>query len=131
MNQKFLNFCRTTYHKYEFLQPFLSFIDRKFIFKTRFSGGGMKTEHALPWDDEFNSKEFLQSNNDLRNFRFTKNIANSGEKTADEGAWRHWGALSIFCGSLIWRSAHKHASPFERTCSTDKKAEEHQLGVLL
>mgnify|MGYP004001040095 FL=1 len=90
MNQKFLNFCRTTYHKYEFLQPFLSFIDRKFIFKTRFSGGGMKTEHALPWDDEFNSKKFLQSNNDLRNFRFTKNIANSGEKTADDGAWRHW-----------------------------------------
>jgi len=90
MNQNLLIFFRRIYHKYEFLQPFLSYIDRKFIFKTKFSGGGMKTEHELPWNDTFHSKIFLQTNADLRKFQFTKNISNIGEKTADEASWRNW-----------------------------------------
>jgi hypothetical protein len=90
MNQKILKIGKNFYHKFPVFQPILGFIDRKFIFKTKFSGWGMKTEHEVPWNNPRDSEVFIKASKDIKKFKFVRNSIYYNEKNIDELLWRHW-----------------------------------------
>lgn len=90
MNQKILKIGKNFYHKFPVLQPILRFIDRKFIFKTKFSGWGMKTEHDVPWNNLRDSEVFIKASMDIKKFKFVRNSIYYNEKNIDDLLWRHW-----------------------------------------
>ena len=90
MNQKIVKIGKIFYHKFPVLQSILGFIDRKFIFKPKFSGWGMKTEHEIPWNNPQDSEIFIKASKDIKKFKFVRNSICYNEKNIDELLWRHW-----------------------------------------
>jgi len=76
--------------KYPSLRPFFLIIKKIFYSNPTFSGWGMITMHALPWEDEFDWKEFIKTNNEIkRKFNF-KGIPEINSKSMEELLWRNW-----------------------------------------
>ena len=51
----------------------------------------MKTEHQLPWIDEYDGEVFRKASNDIKKiFKFNKRIVEIDENNIDTLLWRHW-----------------------------------------
>lgn len=73
------------YRKVPWLRPILMFVYLKLYKKPTFSGWGMTTYHALPFDDDF-----IKINNTLKQtFEYTSST-NANSSNIDELMWRHW-----------------------------------------
>lgn len=96
MQERFVKMGKYFYHRYQFLRPFLSFVDRKSFLTAKFSGSGMMTKHELPWSDEYQGEIFRKASNDIKNFQFTStkelsmDLGRAKRKNLDELLWRHW-----------------------------------------
>jgi len=91
MNSKILKIGRSMWHNFPIMRTLLEMIYGHFFLKTKFSGWGMKTSHALPWDDDFDWEEFRKANQDIKKFEFSKDeVITFNEKNIDKLSWRHW-----------------------------------------
>lgn len=91
MNEKFVRFVTTIYQKNPILRPYMAFIHKTFFLKPTFFGGGMKTNHELPWNDEYDWDVFRKTNTDVKKyFEFTKNPTGMNSDNLDTLLWRHW-----------------------------------------
>lgn len=83
---------RAFYEKHPSIQPLFRMLNRS-TFKVQgprpitFSGWGMSTEHALPWDDETDWGVFRETFERLGNFEFPE-IATGHHR--DSLLWRNW-----------------------------------------
>ena len=90
-NAKLLNFGRTLFRKYSFLRPCLTFGKNMFFSKPTFSGWGMKTERAVPWEDEYAGEVFRKAAEDIKkHFKFNDKAMSINSKNVDSLLWRHW-----------------------------------------
>lgn len=86
-----INYGRSLNQKYPFLRPYMNLIKKIFFSKPRFSGWGMKTEHELPWIDEYEGEIFRKASQDIKKqFRFNKKVGGYDSKNVDELLWRHY-----------------------------------------
>ncbi|WP_148702289.1 class I SAM-dependent methyltransferase [Nitrosopumilus piranensis] len=90
--------------KIPFLKPYAFDYYHKNLIGAKFTGWGMKTEHELPWNDEYSGKIFNKTCEDVQNFNFSKSFR-MNENTLDELRWRHW----------IVRTATLHALKFAKS----------------
>jgi O-methyltransferase len=89
MTSVILKAGRFFYRKFQSLQPFLLSAYSTFH-KPNFSGWGMKTDHEVPWNDEYNWKSFRSACVEVKqNFELTENIP-STVPDVDALMWRHW-----------------------------------------
>ena len=88
---KFLEFGRNLNQNYPSLRPFIRLAKVLFYSKPKFSGWGMKTEHQLPWIDEYDGESFRKARDDIKKvFKFNKRIVEIDENNIDTLLWRHW-----------------------------------------
>ena len=91
MNENFVKFITKIYYKFPILRPYILFLKRIFFFKPTFSGGAMKTEATLPWDDKYNGYIFRKANTDLKKFfKFYKDKRGIDVNTVEDTLWRNW-----------------------------------------
>jgi len=89
--RKLLNFGTRLFERYPSLYPFLVFFKKVFLSKPKFEGSGMKTQHELPWIDEFDGKIFREASVQIKKqFKFNKKIAGIGSNNVDTLLWRLW-----------------------------------------
>lgn len=104
-DEKILRFGKYFFEKYPVLRPLLR-KGKKLFIKPRFSGWGMTSEHALPWDDKYGI-EFLKTSKDIKQFQLTKNVATDPEKI-DELLWRHWNISYAVSYAIKFASTDEH-----------------------
>ncbi len=92
MNKTLRRIFKKIYLKFPFVQPSLDYVYRTyFMYKTRFSGWGMKTAHELPWIDEHNEEIFRKASIDIKNnFKFGIDTTGVQRHNIDTMLWRHW-----------------------------------------
>jgi hypothetical protein len=90
-SSKFVEFGRNINQKYPSLRPLIRLGKILFYSKPKFSGWGMKTEHQLPWIDEYDGEVFRQASIDIKKvFTFNKRIVEIDKNNIDTLLWRHW-----------------------------------------
>jgi len=75
--------------KLPFIAPYAFDFYHKNLIGAKFTGWGMKTEHELPWNDEYSGKVFRKACEDVKKFEFSASFRMK-ENTLDELKWRHW-----------------------------------------
>lgn len=108
MKEKFVNLLKPLYHKFPILRPYMAYIHQKFFWQTKFSGFGMKTNHELPWNDEYDWDVFRKSIIDIREFEFTKDAAQIDRNNVDELRWRHWVIAYAVCHAIKFADVEKY-----------------------
>jgi len=89
--EKIVNYGSRIYRKYPYLRSYLRLVKKIFFSKPRFAGWGMKTEHELPWIDEYNGEIFRKASEHIKkSFRFFNLESDINSKNVDELLWRHW-----------------------------------------
>ena len=89
MNKRFIKFGTFLIEKFPSLAPYAQNFYRKKMLGTKFFGWGMKTEHELPWNDEFMGEVFRKTCEDIKLFNLTKSLK-INKNTLNELKWRHW-----------------------------------------
>lgn len=88
MNQKFLKFITAIYYKFPVLRPYIIFIKETLFFRPTFSGGAIKTQATLPWDDKYQSHIFRKAKADIQ-----KSFESYKDKHGVDiniSLWRNW-----------------------------------------
>jgi len=91
LSKKIIQYGKNLSRKYPRLRPFLVKLKKTFApVAPQFSGWGMKTEHEVPWVDNYDGKIFNRASEDIKKqFQFTKALAYNS-KNIDELLWGHW-----------------------------------------
>lgn len=98
---QFVEFGKKLYAKYPSLRPGIKLIKILFFSKPRFSGWGMKTDHQLPWVDEYDGKVFRETSIDIKKtFKFNKKMVGIDKNNIDTLLWRHWVVTSAIRYSI-------------------------------
>ena len=100
-SSKFVEFGKGLHTKYPSLRPGIKLIKILFFSKPRFSGWGMKTDHQLPWVDEYDGEVFRKTNVGIKKiFKFNKKMVGIDENNIDTLLWRHWVVISAIRYSI-------------------------------
>jgi len=90
-SSKIIEYGKNLNQKYPSLHPLFRILNQIFFSKPKFSGWGMKTQHQLPWLDDYDGDVFRKAKEDIKTtFKFNKKIVGIDEKNIDSLLWRHW-----------------------------------------
>ena len=90
MNKTAYKIGRFFYKKYPSLQQLIRSAYIRFFAKLNFIGWGMATEHATPWDDEVDWKDFRNTCEHIKTSFDLAPDAPSTPVNLDDLKWRHW-----------------------------------------
>lgn len=90
MNIRLEKIFQKIYYAFPIVRPILASVYRKFFASYTFSGWGIQTVHALPWNDSFQENFRNDCIEIKKTFEFTPNSTGTDTHNVDELMWRHW-----------------------------------------